>query len=266
MSAEHVAGFDSGGDGPPILLSHGLGGAFDSIARRLALAGFRVIAPSRFGYAGSACPSDPSPERQADAFAAFLDERGVDRVAIVGVSAGALAALRFAKRHAERCLALVVIAPRPCAEPDGDRAGEWLVRSDVLYGLALVLARDMLLRVLFGTLPFVVDAANAKERERAHDLLASLRPIRVRTEGLLADRRAMRAPPSIPFDGVIAPALVVATKDDLFRTIDAARLLAKNLREARLVTYRTGGHAWIGRDEELGDEVLAFLRTVLARD
>ena len=58
------------GTGTPLLMVHGTGGGFDQglfFARRFIDAGYRVIAPSRFGYLRSAFPDDPSSENQADA-------------------------------------------------------------------------------------------------------------------------------------------------------------------------------------------------------
>ena len=48
------------GAGTPFLMVHGSGGGFDQglfFARRFSEAGYRVIAPSRFGYLRSAFPS-----------------------------------------------------------------------------------------------------------------------------------------------------------------------------------------------------------------
>jgi pimeloyl-ACP methyl ester carboxylesterase len=64
-------------------------------------AGFRVIAPSRFGYLGTPIPSDSSSASQADAHAALLPDLTVDRAIIVGVSAGARSAVSWQIRHPE---------------------------------------------------------------------------------------------------------------------------------------------------------------------
>lgn len=69
------------GSGPAVLAIHGAGGGFDQgpdIAGARADVGFRVIAPSRFGYLRTPVPSDASDEAQADAYAAVLDALGIE--------------------------------------------------------------------------------------------------------------------------------------------------------------------------------------------
>jgi pimeloyl-ACP methyl ester carboxylesterase len=101
------------GDGPVVLVVHGIFGGFDAglrLARLLVPDGFRSIVPSRFGYLGSTLPPNPSPALQADAFAALLDLLGVTSAAVIGVSAGATSALQLALRHPQRVAALLLVS------------------------------------------------------------------------------------------------------------------------------------------------------------
>ncbi len=61
-------------------------------------------------------------------------------------------------------------------------------------------------------------------------------------------------------DAITAPALVASSEDDRYRTLGPARFIAATIPRARLVTYRTGGHALVGHDAELFAEVSAFLK------
>jgi pimeloyl-ACP methyl ester carboxylesterase len=116
------------GNGPPVLVIHGSGGGSDQgleIAGPLAQLGYRLIAPSRFGYLGSSYPDKASPELQADAFAALLDQLGLRTVGVFGGSAGALSAMQFAIRHPDRCAALILFVPAtfsPEREPNEARS------------------------------------------------------------------------------------------------------------------------------------------------
>jgi pimeloyl-ACP methyl ester carboxylesterase len=79
------------GVGPPLLFSYLLFGGFDlglGTADAYLGDGFRVIAPSQFGYLGSSLQAGATPADQADAYAVLLDALGVERTAVVGCSAG----------------------------------------------------------------------------------------------------------------------------------------------------------------------------------
>ena len=102
------------GRGPPLMMIHGTGGGFDQgllFADQLREGGFQIVAPSRFGYLRSAFPDDASPARQADALVELLDHLGIDRLPVVGGSAGALTAAELALRHSDRCSHLVLLVP-----------------------------------------------------------------------------------------------------------------------------------------------------------
>ncbi|MGZ6144360.1 MAG: alpha/beta fold hydrolase, partial [Myxococcales bacterium] len=86
------------GKGPALLVVHGAGGGFDQglmIGEPYAARGYRIIAPSRFGYLRTPLPADASAEAQADAHACLLDALGVDRAAVIGVSAGGPSTIHF---------------------------------------------------------------------------------------------------------------------------------------------------------------------------
>ena len=81
------------GTGTPVFVIHGAGGGFDQgleFARPLIDAGFRVIAPSRFGYLRTPLPKDASPMAQADAHAGLLDALQLEKVAVVASGRGSL--------------------------------------------------------------------------------------------------------------------------------------------------------------------------------
>jgi pimeloyl-ACP methyl ester carboxylesterase len=110
------------GAGAPVLSIHGGGGGFDQaieITGPLAERGYQLVAPSRFGYLGSASPGDLTTAKQADAYVELLDKLGIDKAYVIGVSAGAWSAMQFAIRHPERCRALALLVPAAYA-PTGE--------------------------------------------------------------------------------------------------------------------------------------------------
>ena len=102
------------GDGPPLLVVHGVFGAYDfgvGTGRANLPDGYRIISPSRFGYFGSPFPADSSPTAQADAFAVLLDHLGIDVLPVVAFSAGSSSAVQLALRHPERVSRMALISP-----------------------------------------------------------------------------------------------------------------------------------------------------------
>ena len=91
------------GAGLPVLVCHGVFGCHadgvDGWWTRMLGEGFRVIAPSRFGYFGSTLPPQATPADQAEVYALLLDHLGVDRAAVLAYSAGSASALELALRH-----------------------------------------------------------------------------------------------------------------------------------------------------------------------
>ena len=103
------------GEGEPLLIAHGAAGGFDrgvEMTGAMAARGYRLIVPSRFGYLRSTMPSNLTTAMQADAYAQLLDRLGIDKVFVVGISAGVWSSIRFAILHPERCRALALLAPR----------------------------------------------------------------------------------------------------------------------------------------------------------
>lgn len=265
------------GTGKPLLMIHGTGGGFDQgllFTRQLHDKGYRIIAPSRFGYLRSTLPDDPSSANQADAFADLLDALGLDRVAVAGGSAGALSAIEFAIRHPDRCTALLPIVPAsytPDSEavtadnpPAGVEAAMILLRSDFLFWCALAVASELLMGTLLATDPALLDRVGTAETARAHDILWSILPVSRRADGLQNDARLAGRPAPSALDRISAPTFAISVEDDRFGTAKAARHIAASVPQARLTIFPTGGHIWLGHDRELFGQIDAFLKEVEA--
>lgn len=104
--------YDVRGAGPVVLHFHGgnVGHNGWFFLEHLIRAGFTVLTPDRPGYLGTPIENGGTPEQQADLAAALLDTLGIDRVAVVGLSAGGPGAIQFVVRHAERVDALVLLS------------------------------------------------------------------------------------------------------------------------------------------------------------
>lgn len=106
-------------DAESLLFVHGWGvssDAFGEFLDRLA-EHYRVVAPDLPGFGRSRAARGPvSYEAYADALAGVLDDLGIARAHVAGLSMGGGIALTFAARHPQRVRALVLMAPAGCPE------------------------------------------------------------------------------------------------------------------------------------------------------
>lgn len=262
------------GAGAPVLVVHGAGGGFDqglAFAEPLARKGLRVIAMSRFGYLRTPLPADASAAAQADAHACLLDALKIARAAIVGASAGAPSSMQFALRHPERCRALVLLVPAAYVPRPGHAASmktpEWTellsdtaLRSDFLFWAAPRISRATLLRAILATPPAVVEQASAAEQARVAAVLKQILPVTPRRLGLLNDAAVTSTLERYELERIAAPTLVISMRDDLFGTYDGARYTAEHVPGAQFIGYPSGGHLWVGHQDEVMSAIAAFLK------
>jgi pimeloyl-ACP methyl ester carboxylesterase len=168
-----VAGPD---DGPKVLVVHGSGGGFDQgliIGRPLAERGFRTIAPSRFGYLGTAVPQKVSVSAQADAHACLLDALNINKTVVFGFSAGARSSTKFAQNHPDRCSSLVLLIPGLANEANVQLPFGLLpllilgvLRYDFFYWAVVKFARPVTIRTVFASPPGLYYKASDSEKAR----------------------------------------------------------------------------------------------------
>lgn len=101
--------------GRNVVLLHGKnfsGNYWESTAKALAAAGFRVIIPDQIGFGKSSKPDIAySFDLLAETTAKLLDQLGAQKVALVGHSMGGMLAVRFARTYPERTTHLVLANP-----------------------------------------------------------------------------------------------------------------------------------------------------------
>lgn len=263
------------GTGAPVLVIHGAGGGFDQgleFARPLIDHGFRVIAPSRFGYLRTPLPADASPMAQADAHACLLNALHLDKVAVFGVSAGAPSAMQLCLRHPEQCTAMVLAVPlaysaRPAGAPPGKPSvfREFMINttvsSDFVFWTISKLAHDATVKTVLGTPPEDLGKAGADEQARVAGILAHIEPVSRRKKGLQNDATAAQSLPRYDLERFQVPTLVIGVEDCLYNTYPGARYTAEYIHGARFVGYPTGGHLAVGHQAEVWSEVEKFLKT-----
>jgi 2-hydroxy-6-oxonona-2,4-dienedioate hydrolase len=258
--------------GARLLVIHGSGGGYDQgllIGADYAARGFRVIAPSRPGYLRMPVPvdGDASGERQADMLACVLDALRVERVAVMGVSAGGVAALHFAVRHPQRLRALVLMVPavyRP--DPTVPTPGwaltvlDVVLRADFPFWLLTHVAPDSMRRLVLATPSEAYQAASPIEQRRADALLEGVLPVSQRRLGLLNDSRLTTGAARVNLEAIRVPTLTISARDDGYGTWASAQYSAEHIPGARFLGFERGGHLLLGRQAEVIAAVEAVLR------
>ena len=125
---------DSGGDGMPVLLTHGFGAATGSWAGQVAAFKdrYRIIAWDMRGHGATDCAEDLvnfSQELIERDMAALLDHLGIEKAVIGGHSLGGFLSLAFNVRYPERVKALFLQGCGPGYRRDEARE-TWNLRAE----------------------------------------------------------------------------------------------------------------------------------------
>jgi 3-oxoadipate enol-lactonase len=252
---------ESAGDGPPLVLLHGLSATRRNVvqgSRHLVKRGYRLVAYDARGHGVSGPPVDPEAYEYADLVADLervLEELDIDRPVLVGSSMGAAAAMAFALDHPERVPALVQITPAYT----GERTTR--VPADVWARLAEAM-EDGVDAFVDAAVP---DDMPDRWREVARE---STRQRMERHAHLEAVADALRVVPfSQAFDGLglleglEVPTLVVGSRDeaDSLHPLDVARGYARRLPDAVLLVEDEGETPIAWRGATLSRAIADFL-------
>lgn len=237
------------GEGSPILVSHGSGGGYDMglWLGKLIQGPYQYIAPSRFGYLRSPVPSNPTPESQADTFAALLDSLNITTVIMIGLSGGGASALQFALRHSNRCKSLIMISAISQPIPPLPRS------LRMIY--PLMLKSDFLPWLLYTLSPRMVYQGNGISRELYAFIKSDPKKMKVleklykttfpstpRRDGMLNDINLMTDFITPPIEKITAPTLVIHAMNDPIIPITSGELLARTIPNAQFLKLEEGGH------------------------
>ena len=240
---------ESAGDGPPIVLVHGLSATRRNVvqgSRALLKRGYRLIAYDARGHGASSPGRGYEYPELVDDLEAVLAQLDLERAALVGSSMGAATTMAFALDHPERVPALVQVTP---AYTGYARTGD--VDGDSWERMAAGLEE--------GGVDAFVDVAQPeglpeKWREIARE---ATRQRMERHENPAAVAQALRqVPRSIAWKGLEplqhlqVPVLIVGSRDeaDQLHPLGVAEEYARRLPHAELVVEDKGSSplAWQG--------------------
>lgn len=226
------------GQGPPLLLLHGMGGRgddFDHCGRRELAARFTTLAPDARGHGESDAVAGDGRLLHADIARdtlALLDALGLDQVRAIGVSMGGNALLHLAEIAPARLEAMVLVSS-VARFPDRARA--------------------------------IMRATDPDDRRRQDELAPLHRGGHARARAILAHMRALAddhddmAFTADRLARIAVPTLVVHGSADPLYDHDDVAGVAKGLANGALVVVEAGGHSPVFLERAAG-----FVETCLA--
>ncbi len=254
------------GAGPIVMVSHGSLGGFDQgLAFKPLISGYTLLSPSRPGYLRTPLELGRTPAEQADAFAALLDKLDIPKISIIAVSAGAPAALEFAKRYPERCWGLVLISagvlPPPRYAALSRLFGWNFLSSDFLSWLIVRLFPD---RLILASGTRREDLRELKKRPFYYRTVLDILNTPLAGWRLIGQKNDIHQAAGLPvpdLSTITTPCLVIHGLRDQFTPFTGALYLVDQLPNVELVAIDEGGHlAFATHFDIFIGKLLSFLK------
>ena len=263
--------YHESGDGPPLLMLHGsgpgvsgwanFGGNLEAFGSR-----FRCLVLDMPGFGVSHATNSPVLDAP-DAVVGFLDELGLDKVAILGNSLGGGVAARVAAAHPDRVTRLVTIGGvgvpffSPLPSEGITRLVEFVENP----------TRELLVKWMRSMVydPAILTEEFVEMRWQSATEPAAMTGIRqIYNRAMLDNLRSMMLdnPMGLPMLRQIhAPTLLTWGRDDRVTPLDGAIAPMRMIRNCELHVFYDCGHwSMLERKEEFESTVLAYLSRDLA--
>lgn len=246
------------GSGPAVVLLHGVGGnhmVWNDVVPGLAKE-FHVLAPDLRGHGRTRAPADSQftfAELKGDLLR-LLDDQGVPSAHLVGLSGGALLALRTVLDQPERTRSLTMVSGAAYTDSHTRAVAERWSETYATQGpdrFALRLLKDLYYPDwIEANLDF---ADTVREQVKHQDFTA---PVRWAKAMATFDERSRIA-------GVSRPTLIVQAMDDQVVDASHGRILRQSIPGAQIrILAETGHNIPVERPKELTDAIVSFVRTV----
>lgn len=190
-----------------------------------------------------------TPKEQAKAYVELLDELGIDKVYVLGTSAGGTLAIRFALDYPKRTKGLILYSstapsvtkpesvPRPAGPP-----------SFMMNNYCMWLFKPFISQVM-GMDSSTVDM---------------VLPINEREEGAILDLYGNNIDiqkhfDDYPIESLKVPTLIFQAKDDKLANYENVKAAVSRFPNCTFVAFETGGHLLVGNEESLNRHLKKFL-------
>ena len=246
------------GTGPALVLVHGIGGnhsVWNDVIPGLAKE-FHVLAPDLRGHGRSRAPkgSHFTFDEMAGDVLRLLDERGVADAHLVGLSGGALLALRLTLDHPDRVRSLTMVSGAAYTDAHTrSMAQRWAetLASDGPDRFALRLLKDLYYP---DWIEANLDFADAVREQVKHQDLGPAVQWAL-AMGSFDERNRIAS--------IVRPTLIVQAMNDAVIDASHGRILRQTIPGSQIRILTETGHLIpVERPKELLDAVLPFLRSV----
>jgi pimeloyl-ACP methyl ester carboxylesterase len=243
---------DAGKSGGPVLFCvHGIFGGYDQGYNACAQFAdqYRIIAPSRFGYLGSDIKGDGSPREQATAFVELLDKLKIQKVTILGTSAGGTPAIRFALDYPQRTAGLILYSS---AMPYDKKPTDYVKYA----GPPPFLVNNYAMWLMSPLFPAVMGMSS--------DTIDLMLPVSARKVGIDLDAKIVNPDMAknfadYPIEKLAVPTLILAAKDDKLVKYSDVERARPRFKSAKYVIFNDGGHLLAGHEKAVKTAVVSFI-------
>ncbi|WP_370943520.1 3-oxoadipate enol-lactonase [Amycolatopsis sp. cg5] len=223
--------YETQGDGVPVVFSGSVGSSlrmWDEQVREVAAAGYQAIAYDHRGHGASPVP--PGPYAIADFgedVVALLDELGIERAHLVGLSLGGMAGMWLGAHAPDRIRSLTLC----CTSAELGPPSMWADRANTVRAGGLEAIAD-------GGLARWVTPSFAGDRRALRTMLVS-----TPQDGYLAACQALERMDLVgDLPKITAPTLVIAGGEDVATPVEHARRIADGITGARLEIVEGAAH------------------------
>lgn len=215
---------------------------------------FRLITPSRPGYGQTPLTKNGSAGKTAALFISLLDKLHLEKVIVIGISAGGLTAIEITANYPERVSKLILISAV---------TKKWLTNKDdtykkgkILFNPALEKYTWWLYRSFFKVYPKM--AASLLAKELSKKVFPLEKPEIEELYNMVDKQRSKRGfvndlnqdiPQGI-INKITSPTLILHSLNDNAVCIEHAKFAANNILRSLLKTYNNNwGHLlWLGQE------------------
>jgi pimeloyl-ACP methyl ester carboxylesterase len=251
------------GDGPAVLLLHAFpctGDMWDRQAADLVAAGWRVLVPDLPGFGRSPLPAEePSIALVAEQVAAVLEERGIDRCVVGGVSLGGYVTMALLRRRLDLVAGVMLCDTKATADAPAARENRERIAS-----LSLAAPADCGRLLEQAMLPSLLgDSTRQGRPEVVARVVGWLHAADPAAVAWYQRAMALRPDSLSVLGSAHVPALVVWGEEDTLSPREEQDLMVEAVEDADLVVIAGAGHlANVEAPEPVNVAMRRFLEVV----